>query len=213
MKTQVNAVRASIHAVIDGEGSALVAKYYAEDGPFAARLFDELPNNAPFEFTADDLVASSLLDVRFGPAAVRALLIEPAAVNDLLTRLGEDRPLWEVEDLSRANELWRSLRAVPIGPTRTSKLLSRKRPKMLPILDSVISKHLCLSGADDRWALLRDALSDESLRQAIDAMAPGGFKQPTTLRLLDVATWMRHSESTNARRAREECGLTVEPRS
>jgi hypothetical protein len=205
-------VRHAIQDVIDAQGAALVAHYYDEEGPFAGRLFDELPNNDPARFTPEDLVAASLLDVRFDPRAVRGLLIEPSALNELLSALGHDRPLWETEDLTTANELWRALREVPVGRTRTSKLLARKRPRMLPILDSVISQHLCLEGARDRWALLRDALRDPALRDAIDSMAPPKGSQPSTLRLLDVAVWMRHSESKNARHVRHKLGLPVKDR-
>lgn len=212
MSERVDQVRRAIENVIAGKGLELVADYYDEDGPFAGRLFDGLANNNPLEFTAEDLVAASLLDVRFDPRAVRALLVESSRINDLLYRLGSDRPLWEVEDLAAANSLWAELRRVPIGPTRTSKLLARKRPGMLPILDSVISRHLCLDGAEDRWVLLRESLADENLREAIDAMAPREVQVPSTLRLLDVATWMRYSESTNARRVRKKHGLPVAAR-
>lgn len=212
MTNPVEPVRDAIWSVVAKKGAELVKDYYAETGPFAGRLFDELPNNTPNEFTPEDLVAASMLDVRFNPKAVRALLVAPDEVNGLLSRLGPDRPLWETRDLSAANDLWGQLRRVPIGRTRVSKLLARKRPAMLPILDSVISKHLHLDGARDRWVLLRDALNDEPLRQAIDGMAPPGVSKPSTLRLLDVATWMSYSESRNARRARHSHGMPVSAR-
>ena len=212
MRDPVGRVRRAIENVVNSKGAELISAYYDESGPFAGRLFDELPNNDRGRFTADDLVAASMLDVRFDPRAVRALLVEPTAVNARLQELGDDRPMWETEDLSAAQALWKTLRSVPIGPTRTSKLLARKRPHMLPILDSVISQHLCLDDVEDRWVLLREALSDAALRESIDAMAPSGVARPSTLRLLDVAVWMRHSESTNARRVRRDLGLPVEER-
>lgn len=137
--TTIDAVRAAIRQVVSDRGADLVATYYDEDGPFAGCLFDELPDNDPVRFTPSDLVAASLLDVRFGPRAVRKLLVESDELNVLLEALGPDRPLWELSDLRPAAALWKAMRDVPIGPTRTSKLMSRKRPKMLPILDSVIS--------------------------------------------------------------------------
>lgn len=212
MANAADRVKSSISRVIEERGEALVEAYYDERGPFAGRLFDELPNNDPNRFTPEDLVAASMLDVRFDPRAVRSLLVHPARVNDGLAALGDDRPLWEVDDLQPAADLWTALRQVPIGPTRTSKLLARKRPQMLPILDSVISLRLGLDGAPDRYALLREALQDASLRAAIDDMTPEGITRPSTLRLLDVATWMRFSESTNARSVREKNGLPVDPR-
>jgi hypothetical protein len=212
MTDQAAEVQAAIREVVTEGGSDLVKAYYDDRGPFAGRLFDELPNNQPSRFTPEDLVAASLLDVRFGPRAVRALLVEPEEINRLLGALGDDRPLWEQPDLDAAGHLWKAMRAVPIGRTRTSKLLSRKRPQMLPILDSVISTALRLDGASDRWLLLRDALADADLRTAIDSMAPPGVPAPSTLRLLDVATWMRYSESANARTVRTQLGLPVTAR-
>lgn len=89
---------------------------------------------------------------------------------------------------------------------------ARKRPRLLPIIDSVVSGALGLGNAGS-WAALQTALDDAQIRSAIDGMAPTlDGAAPTTLRLLDVATWMRFSESDNARDVRRSLGLPVEPR-
>ena len=100
MTNPVEPVRDAIWRVVAENGAELVKDYYSETGPFAGRLFDELPNNIPNEFTPEDLVAASMLDVRFNPKAVRALLVAPDEVNELLGRpgtgpatVGDARPL------------------------------------------------------------------------------------------------------------------------
>jgi hypothetical protein len=55
---------------------------------------------------------------------------------------------------------------------------------------------------------LREALKDRQLRGQIDAIRPAGLaSRVSTLRLLDVAAWMRGSGSRNAKRVRKELGL------
>jgi hypothetical protein len=181
-------------------------------------MFDDLGENPTDRFSADDLVAVSLLDVRFGPEPVRALLVEHVA-DRLLAEVPTSLPLWEADydavlgESSSAGRLWRSLRDIRgIGRTRVSKLLARKRPALLPILDSVVGDALGLGGVGS-WAALQDALADVQIRTAIDGMARGLDRPaPSTLRLLDVVMWMRFSESTNARSVRQALGLPVVPR-
>lgn len=210
-------IRNSIAAIVDDHGAELVAHYYA--GPeFAGSLFDNFGENPTHRLVSDDLLAASLLDVRFGPEALRALLQDRVA-DSLLAVVPSDRPLWAADydtvlsTHSSAGRLWTVLTTIPgVGGTRASKLLARKRPDLLPILDSVIRSKLGL-GELDAWGALQVALDDVETRAAIDGLASKlDGPTPTTLRLLDVATWMRFSESDNARRARKGVGLTVTPR-
>lgn len=191
---------------VTGQGcGALVGDYYDPACGFAGALFDEfeVSDETTNVFTSSDFVAASLLDVRFGPAAVRELLCLGEA-NDLLADIDTELDLWDATMPKGSVEwrLWDLLVAVDgIGPTRASKLLARKRPRLFPILDSVVSERLGL-GSRDRWALLGAAL-DVDTREHVDALraaVPG--HSPSTLRLLDVATWMRFSASERARERR-----------
>ena len=47
-----------------------------------------------------------------------------------------------------------------MGPMRTSKLLARKRPRLVPIYDSVVKKEFQLKDSRGFWAGLRDALRE-----------------------------------------------------
>lgn len=215
---EIAKVQAAIVQVVAGDAYRLVDAYYnpaPRDYPgvsgilFAGRHFDELPGNNVKSFTVGDLAAASLLDVRFGPHTVLALL-ERDECNSLLAQIPSDMALWEapLEQLDTESAAWRlrrRLMAIPgVSTTRASKLLARKRPHLMPILDSVIVDRLCLDGVDS-WQALRHALTPE-FRARIDALAQAatdhGAARPSTLRLLDVAIWMRYSRSRQARSVR-----------
>lgn len=208
-------IQAAIRKVLQDKARELVSAYYEPSGPFAGSLFDEFGKKAPNRFTSDDFVAASLLDVRFNARAVRSIL-EDGTANRLLARI-PDRPLWERDnpvDLSSGSDaakLWQTLMNVPgLKSTRASKLMARKRPNLFPILDSVVREHLHL-GHVDAWAALREALADDGLREEIDELGSGlhTHAAPTTLRMLDVATWMRHSQSRNAKKVREDLNIAT----
>lgn len=203
--------RSSIHRVIEQEGTAeLVRAYYDPGGDFAGALFDEHGDNNPDRFTSDDLLAASLLNVRFPPRAVRAILHEGHSLNALLAQIKTDTHLWEPAEWSSvqnaSRDLWGQLRSIPgLGPTRVSKLLARKRPHLFPILDSVISS-VFTPRAASTWITLGEALGDESLRDEIRNLSPApsasGYT-PSLLRVLDVALWMWGSQSRAAKAQRD----------
>lgn len=89
-----------------------------------------------------------------------------------------------------------------IAAVMAGKLLARKRPMLVPVIDSVIVKAL---GAppNETWSTLAAALQDEERRGRIEALRPTTASEAvSTLRLLDVALWMLGSQSRNAKRAR-----------
>lgn len=196
--------------VVKVPADQLLTSFFDPAGPFAGSTFDDLPENPRDEFCPSDLLAASLLDVRFGPQAVRTLLAPgPNSFSRYLEDIPDDLDLWNAteDDLSPAAALWKAVRSLPgVGPTRTSKLLARKRPRLIPIVDSVIRQALPLG--QDSWESLRSALVDRGVRNSIEDVRPPGIA-PTisTLRLLDAATWMRYSNSRDAKRARAMAGI------
>jgi hypothetical protein len=201
---------ARIIEVIAKPADQLLAAFFDAGGPFAGRTFDDLQQNPRNEFCAADLLAASLLDVRFEPRAVRALLETKSLVlSHDLADIPHDVPLWAATDgdLRPAYSLWETVTQLPgVGPTKTSKLLARKRPHLIPIVDSVIRRGLPLGS--DSWRSLRLALQDEQIRSSIENIRPPRVDWTvSTLRLLDAATWMRYSKSRNARKAREAAAI------
>ena len=123
--------------------SDAVALYFDETQPFAGWTFDSLGNNPRDRIVADDLLAVTLLDVRWTPPAVRRLLCDQAdEVSKLLVDVDNKTEIWAPDSgnqLDAAEPLWELLYRLPeVRDTRASKLLARKRPRLIPITDSII---------------------------------------------------------------------------
>lgn len=203
-----------IEAVLEPPTDQLLVRFFDAASPFAGTTFDDLSDNRRDRFTACDLLAVTLLDMRSRPRAVRAILHDQAeSLNGRLAAISHDVPLWSATDanLAPAYDLWAALRGggalSGVGPTMTSKLMARKRPTLIPIVDSVVRQALGFTG--DSWKELRAALQENNLVERIEARRPQGVGPAvSTLRLLDVAVWMRHSQGKAAKADRESLGLT-----
>ncbi len=152
----------------------------------------------PDVFTADDLIAVKFLSIDVSAAAARALLLERRdEFAALLADVGEDRDLaGEPVPLISDWPAWRldtALQGLPdVGPTTSSKLLARKRPRLVPIWDSVVTE---LTGTRfTLWEPLRLALraDDKALHRRLERLrrAAGLPGQVSVLRVFDVVCWM-----------------------
>ncbi len=212
-------VREALDRLLEIEDLSRLVQRYLVGPPkqqFAGHLFDVLGQNVSAHvgevdnsatITSDDLVAVSLLDVRFGAQAVHALLVE-GACNESLQDLPVGVELWladheTVEALEAAFEILNRLPGV--GRTKASKLLARKRPQLAPIVDSLVEGFY----GSTSWGHLRPLREvlggSRRLVSSIDALAgSSGAERPSTLRTLDIAIWMTRSWATSARAARTE---------
>lgn len=159
---------------------------------------------------ADDLLAASFLSVRFSPKAAIGLLEERREeVTALLSQipndldladlgpddfkevLGEESAAWRLWDLLRGKDLSKGW---GIGPTKASKLLARKRPRLIPIWDSVVGKEVRLKNSLTQWSEWHEALTQEGgtlARHLGEVQRLAGLPQPvSTLRAMDVVLWM-----------------------
>ena len=159
--------------------------------------------------TADDMLAASFLSVPFEPAAVIGLLAERQFdITARLTQIPADLDLADVThnnfkallgEESSAWELWKILRGKGdggwgIGPTRASKLMARKRPRLIPIWDSVVGAEAKLKSSMTQWTDWHEMLTQGSgaLASRLDiiqdqANLPFRLSQ---LRVMDVVLWM-----------------------
>ncbi|MGZ4646756.1 MAG: DUF6308 family protein [Blastococcus sp.] len=170
--------------------------YYGR--PYTGAHFDSWAavRNDPDEFTADDLIAVSFLSVVVPPMAARELLDSRAdEFAKLLRAVGPDRDLADqedpVEEWQPASELYAAVRGLPgVGRTIGTKLLARKRPRLLPIYDSVVAR-VCSIGRY-HWEPLRQALRTHGLQERLlDLHERAGLgPQVSALRVLDVVAWM-----------------------
>lgn len=150
------------------------------------------------EFTADDCMAVTLLSVNVPGQAAHSLLVRGRArYSALLTEVGPDRDLVEVSepitDDWPASVLYRAVRELPqVGRTKTSKLLARKRPALLPIWDSIIGG--VTQAGENFWEPLRQELraDDAALHRRLLRLRDQAGLTPclTALRVFDVVCWM-----------------------
>lgn len=152
------------------------------------------------EITSDDLVALTLLSVDVsGDIAVQLLGPMRATLTRLLHELGPDRDLVEEPSLDSGTfapawALDRELRAVRgLGATKVSKLMARKRPRLIPVYDRVIRATLT-AGTGVFWRPLHAALQadDGALHHRLIALRDeaGLPAEVSALRVLDVLAWM-----------------------
>jgi Family of unknown function (DUF6308) len=196
--------------------SSLVSEYFnIEKNPtFAGHDFDRLGKSVSgddeFKFTSNDLLSLCLLDIRPRPEAIRQIIA--GSFNHILEGLTPGIPIWHMTEEMYDNALvaWTTLTSINyLGSTSTSKILSRKRPELIPIQDSVIERVLGF-GKNAWWKSLREVLGDEGLRDSIDALYDNRFgPRPSTLRILDVATWMLGSKSREVKEIRMLVGATA----
>lgn len=159
-------------------------------------------------FTANDLLAVSFLGVDVPGAAIiglldtyseraEGLLAEiPTDVDlgdvdsgDLDDLLGEGSAAWKLWDLVRGKQVGKW----GIGPTRASKVLARKRPRLIPIYDSVVKRVTGMESSMEQWTEWHAALAEETgLPQRLQEIKRrSGTEEPiSALRVLDVVLWM-----------------------
>ena len=109
--------------------------------------------------------------------------------------MGADRDLADqaeaVTEDQPASQLYRAVRRLPgVGRTIGTKLLARKRPRLVPIYDSVVAR---ISGIGDyHWEPLRQALRADGLHDRLLDLREQAALGPhvSALRVLDVVTWM-----------------------
>ncbi len=189
-----------------------VARYFDDEQPFAGKTFDLLGDNPPDRIVPDDLLAVTLLDVRWKPLAARRLLHGRAAqVTGLLHAVDDETEIGTPEgskQLDAAEPLWDLLYRLPgVRDTTASKLLARKRPRLIPITDSIIVSAVGTPG--ETWVTLQHCFQDDLFRQQVESLRPKDTERISLLRIFDVAIWMLFSQSKAAINARR--GTGVEP--
>lgn len=150
-------------------------------------------------FTADDLVAITLLSVQVAPQGAWIMLGEASAeLNRLLAAVGPDRDLVDEPDPmtpeSPAWQLETALREVHgIGRIVASKLIARKRPRLFPIYDDVVGRQLGTKAAHLEPVRLALRAGDGALhRRLVDLRERAGLGESVpAVRILTVLAWMQ----------------------
>ncbi|MFJ6454953.1 DUF6308 family protein [Paenarthrobacter sp. NPDC091669] len=203
------------------EAAALVNKYYTKlyrhGLPQTGSRFDDWDGGGDRvgvvnSLTANDVLAVSFLSVQVpASAAIGLLEANTREVTGLLEKIPADLDLASVSlhDYERllgpnspASALWQLLRGSEntrwgIGPTTASKIMARKRPRLIPIFDSVVGPLMGHPTAKGQWETWHAALTDDSgLPARLQAIKKkSGIEQGICdLRTMDVILWMHGKE-------------------
>lgn len=152
------------------------------------------------EFTAEDLIAVSMLAVEVvGDAALEVLELRRARLRELLRAVPTDIALADLapSDIGAdwpVRALYRELLDIrSIGETAATKLLARKRPHLVPILDSVVTEELRIVRGN-YWIPLHAWLTgnDRANHEALVALRErtGLGPEISALRVFDVLAWL-----------------------
>jgi hypothetical protein len=197
----------------DARAVTYLQRYFGSDGGgrYDGSYYDEWARpQDPDVFTADDLVAVSFLSVFVPPMAARQLLqAEQARFTELLAEIGPDRdlatesrPIDASHPMRRLNSALEALSGV--GPTIASKLIARKRPKLVPIYDSVVAR--VTNAWERQWEPLRLELQQGDLHDRLLALRAKANVDPriSALRVYDVVTWMEGKDKDYVPEGEEE---------
>jgi hypothetical protein len=179
----------------------LLAAFAEYEARFTGSHFERLADTDPNAITANDIVAVSTLSVEI-PAGVAVWLLSEGQqrVSTLLAGVHKDVDLWEDPSLlAPDSDLWQlwgvlmtacwpaSKAGNGMGRTKLSKLLSAKRPRLVPVVDSVISTVL---PSMTYWADFTEALRDDDVRATIEDATATAPDHLSLLRRIDIAIWM-----------------------
>ncbi|MGV0109022.1 DUF6308 family protein [Arthrobacter sp. CP30] len=227
-----------LHEILNDVDTATehVREYYRQDIdrglPRTGASFDEWKGGGDRpdianEITGDDCVAVSFLAVEVPRAAAIGLMDrEKENVDRLLSLIPTDINMWDLDEAgyekhlgmqSPAQELWdvitrRKGEKWDIGRTKGSKIMARKRPNLIPIVDSVIDD---LIGYGHYWHDWHRALTDGSgLPQRLEKIRQdSGILEldykPSILRIMDIVLWTEGKAAIKRRNAVSAAASTV----
>jgi Family of unknown function (DUF6308) len=196
----------------------LVEAYFADDPAtgrprYSGASFERLGGGGDrpevaYQFTAEDLLAVSMLSVRvIRYYALHVLEYRAREASALLAqiptdvRLADDGAGQLIAEDGPAGELWQLLRDIKprpqdrnrLGPVAAGKLLARKRPHLIPVYDSHIKKVLARPSDDHWWwrDLRCQLAKDGDLIGELEAVrARAGAGHLSLLRTFDIMCWM-----------------------
>lgn len=206
----------ALHQIDPEKGKQLAAQYFEESssfpgtGTFTGSHFESFAGapNPVNEVTAADLLAVQTLAVTVSSRAALGILETYAQrISELLSDIDPTLKLEEVRDEgdfeavlgknSSAQALWDLLRRNNpeakrwnLGATTASKIMARKRPHLIPIDDSVVTRVIG-RGTASSWRMWRDELlADNYLIERADEIKEHVERTDlSTLRALDVVLW------------------------
>jgi hypothetical protein len=167
---------------------------------WAYRYFDLVPSELPDEVTPVDVLAAASLHPGLSRTELAFFVDRADDLSDWLRGVPADAEL-----LTADSDFLAHLDALVdfdgVSITLLSKVLHRKRPSLIPLLDRhIIDWYRPVTGersATLAWARIiraiqQDLIDDvnESLTEIADALRPELASPPSVIRLIDIAIWM-----------------------
>lgn len=206
----------ALHQIDPEKGKQLAAQYFEESssfpgtGTFTGSHFESFAGapNPVNEVTAADLLAVQTLAITVSSRAALGILETYAQrISELLSDIDPTLKLEEVRDEgdfeavlgknSSAQALWDLLRRNNpeakrwnLGATTASKIMARKRPHLIPIDDSVVTRVIG-RGTASSWRMWRDELLADNylIERAEEIKEHVERTDLSTLRALDIVLW------------------------
>ena len=178
--------------------SSLAAYFFGN--AYTGSSFETFCSKAPNNFTAEDIVAVSMLSVNIPPSASRWILkTGQEDLSKLLSKIGQNLSIDHPDaDLTKGSDAWNLWKMLilrwGVGETKASKLLAAKRPLLFPIYDQHVAKALQIS-ADHYWEPWQNFMRHEDGEKAVKIIKQiaESLNKPdlSPLRLLDIVIWMQ----------------------
>ena len=195
-----------LEVLSDDHSLADLCRYFGngpEQAPFAGSRFNSLEPNDRDRITASDVVAVHCLSVTI-PIDVTLDLLEGALVTDVAgfladipddVDLGSHATKAHIVRGAPADRVWHLLDAeTVVGWVTAGKLLARKRPRLLPVYDTIVRCALGKPAPGTVWASYHRLLQSTDVIERLDGLhrQAGLLPEVPRLRVLDVVLWMRH---------------------
>ncbi|SBT44558.1 DUF6308 family protein [Micromonospora narathiwatensis] len=194
-------------AVLDDEHSGTALRRYFAPGAFTGSQFEALGGSPKAlhrdAVVAEDLIAVELLNARVPPGVALDLLQGDLGqrISDELRKipigvdLSDESARTYIEDGGPAELAWRLLtNRHGVNKAIAGKLLARKRPRLIPVYDSVVA--CALRGRPGFWLWLHEQLRAEDLlmtRMLRKLRVEGDVPTHVSdIRIFDIVFWMRH---------------------
>jgi hypothetical protein len=167
---------------------------------WAYRYFDLVPTELPHEVTPVDVVAAAALHPGLSRTDLSFFVDRADDLSDWLRRVPVDAEL-RTADSNLLTYLDALADFDDVSTTLLSKVLHRKRPSLIPLLDRhIIDWYRPVTGersATLAWAPIIRAMQQDliggangSLTAIADALRPELASPPSAIRLIDIAIWM-----------------------
>ena len=185
---------------VDGAYAKSSLEAYFFMNAFTGSSFEIFIGSDLDNFTAEDIVAVSMLSVKIPPSASRWILNAGREVlYEVLSKIEPDLSITHPDaNLTEGHDPWNLRKMLMsrwgIGPTTASKLLAAKRPFLFPIYDKHVARALRLS-PDDYWQHWQKFMQHEdgiNASKLVGQLAKDIDKPHLSpLRLFDIVIWMQ----------------------